>query len=44
MKRRANESFQMVQYDKDLIIVTGFEDGGKGPGAKECRQLEEARK
>lgn len=34
----------MIQYEKDLSRVAGSGDGGRGPGAKECRCLLEAGK
>ena len=44
LQRKVKEESFVVLNDKDLTIVTAFEDGGREPGAKECRWLLEARK
>lgn len=44
MQRKAEEESVVISNDKDLTIITAFKDGGREPGAKECRWPLEARK
>lgn len=34
----------VIQYEKDLTIAAGSEDGVRGPAARECKWLLEAGK